>query len=301
MYSGFEDCENRNCFMSQVESDAPRSDAIIFTKSLLPRNFSYNHEPGQVWILSDDYPAVRKYSAIWRKENVFNWTISYRKQSSDLYLPYGKIKPKSAVDERDFYEIAKNKTKTALIVMSRCNTPAKRQTYLNKLKRLMDVDILGRCGKTWNCGMKYLHDSCYDVVNQYKFFLAFEDSLCSDYFTDRIFENFDYDTVLVTRGGLKGQIKNVLPEGTYIAAEDFNGPKELAAFLKSMSLESYVNILKAKHYYQSEVHAYVFREPMCEICHRLNNIDKYRKTIYSIDNLLNSTSSCVPPDKVYYT
>ena len=61
--------------------------------------------------------------------------------------------------------------------------------------------------KRWNCGCRCDHDlgNSFDILNTtYKFYLAFENEICQEYITEKFFENFDYDVLLVSRGDVPG-------------------------------------------------------------------------------------------------
>ncbi|KAH3882514.1 hypothetical protein DPMN_006454 [Dreissena polymorpha] len=54
-----------------------------------------------------------------------------------------------------------------------------------KLSKFIDVDIYGACGKL-ECPRG--ERRCFDMLNKdYKFYLAFENSNCVDYITEKFF------------------------------------------------------------------------------------------------------------------
>jgi alpha-1,3-fucosyltransferase len=67
--------------------------------------------------------------------------------------------------------------------------------------------------------------SCHEVLSQqYKFYLGFENSMCKDYVTEKVFHTFldNSNAIYVSRGA--PNIKSMLPPKTYIDANTFKSP-----------------------------------------------------------------------------
>ena len=61
--------------------------------------------------------------------------------------------------------------------------------YVEELMKYIPVDIYGRCGD-YPCANKSGTFPCdYKVATNYKFYLAFENSICVDYVTEKFFNN----------------------------------------------------------------------------------------------------------------
>ncbi|XP_053397044.1 glycoprotein 3-alpha-L-fucosyltransferase A-like [Mercenaria mercenaria] len=299
VHMGFEGRDYNNCKMSINNSDAGYSDAIIFRGFHFPYKLRFTRPNGQIWIFYEREPPYRyrkeKYS--WLPSHSINWTMTYDESVSDILLPYGEIRQKSSKANKIEDVSMRSKNRTALLIMSHCNTPANRLRYINELKKFIDVDVLGACGTKWNCGTRFVHDDCFEILNHYKFFLAFENSFRNNYFTEKIYENFDYDVVLVTRGGKKGQIKQKLPEGTFVSTDDFKNAKELGLYLRSIKDKTYLDILRRKQQFTSHrSYELVFHKAMCEICRRMNTAHMFTKTITDIDTWAFSSNPCISPD-----
>ena len=75
-------------------------------------------------------------------------------------------------------------------VVSNCNrVTSKRMEYVEELMKYIPVDIYGRCGD-YPCANKSGTFPCdYKVAINYKFYLAFENSICVDYVTEKFFNN----------------------------------------------------------------------------------------------------------------
>lgn len=67
--------------------------------------------------------------------------------------------------------------------------------YARELSKYIQVDIYGTCG-TLRCPRSQ-SQACFDMLDEdYKFYLAFENSNCKDYITEKFFVNgLGYDDV----------------------------------------------------------------------------------------------------------
>lgn len=114
-------------------------------------------------------------------------------------------------------------------------------------QKYIDVDIYGSCGQPCK------QEVCDDLLrHHYKFYISFENSLCKDYTTEKLFKAYYPDThiIPVARGAVPyGQF---LPNNTMINAADFKTPKDLALFLKNLAsdLDRYAAYLAEKDKYR---------------------------------------------------
>ena len=138
--------------------------------------------------------------------------------------------------------------------MSKCDTTYKyesqREKYVKELRKYTDVDIFGECGPH-DCSKDHMM-RCIDLLNvKYRLYLSFENSLCHQYVTEKVFRTFreDIQVVPVVLGG--HDYKRHLPKGTYINTADFRSPKDLAKHLRALSkdVHAYAEILERKSQY----------------------------------------------------
>lgn len=67
------------------------------------------------------------------------------------------------------------------------------------MKNYVQIDIYGKCGKP--CPPP-LNVDCRKIISiEYKFYLAFENSLCKDYITEKFFKMLYFDIIPVVYGG----------------------------------------------------------------------------------------------------
>ncbi|KAK3604613.1 hypothetical protein CHS0354_027466 [Potamilus streckersoni] len=129
---------------------------------------------------------------------VFNWTQTYRRDS-DIFNPYGEFRSttskeaesvtKQLVSESYF----RKKNNSALIINSNCNDNARRFRIVDILSKYINVDQYGECGR----GCPRNRDSCDKLHPSYKFYLAFENSFCRDYITEKYWRRYTYRQIPV--------------------------------------------------------------------------------------------------------
>ena len=296
----FSGCEFSNCQITYDRHFFKQTECVIFDGRRVPEKLEYKRPLGQIWIFAA-HEAPVTYDDLgnwWTKPqwlSSFNWTMMYDAENSDIYLPYGEIRPSTLNVYRNFTEIALNKKKTAIAIISHCITHSRRELYIRKLSRYIDIDVLGACGKPWKCGKRYLHDGCFQILNStYKFFLAFENALCRQYFTEKLFENFNYDVVPIVYGGQSGDLEQHLPEGTYISTNQYKSVHELGKYLQSLtwSIDKYTELLQKKSRYKAEGFEVVYKRALCDVCRRMNKQEGYRKTISNIKSLVYKRRIC---------
>jgi hypothetical protein len=132
-------------------------------------------------------------------------------------------------------EIAKNKTKDVVWMSSNCFTPSQREKFAVELRNYgVGVVNLGICSalerndtpnsiNNYSSNGRPNHD---EEIKNYLFYGAFENSLCKDYVTEKVFSNFKRDIVLVVYGG--ANYSDFLPPNSYIDANEFKTVKDLA-------------------------------------------------------------------------
>lgn len=167
--------------------------------------------------------------------------------------------------------------------ISHCKTRSKRELYAKELSKYIDVDIVGDCGilhcprhgkESRNCLPKF--------EEEYFFRFSFENTYHKDYVTEKLFEHFSRDSVQIVGGS--ANYSNIVPPHTVINAKDYDSPKELAEYLKSLmaSEDRYVEYLKNKEDYYAETLRDQSQKAYCQLCRMLHNPNHYQKSYYSI-------------------
>ena len=299
----FEQCEVKNCVMTFNKSDAPISDAVIINwlNEHSPLTFKRPHD--QVWIfIQHESPISYKHTKFQGFQNSFNWTMTYS-EHSDLPLPYGALKLKPSVPQKDYQAIAENKTRDAIWIVSDCPTNSKRERYVDILKQYIDIDILGKCGRKWNCGRAHDHEAgdCFSILNStYRYYIAFENALCKEYITEKFYENYKYDIIQVSRAGDNKHRPIKLDKNVYVSTADFKNADDLGRYLRALSSdkEKYANLLSDKDVYEAVPYVELLKKRMCEMCMRLNKLEKYKKVYENVYSWMLNKAGCLEPTDI---
>ena len=287
---GFKKCEYSNCRWTNQKSDLFRSSAVLFHLSLSfgNRNPPMRH-PKQKWIAhTQESPANEGVPGAWT--SLFNSTATYVRRSN-VWTPYGIFsrKPPDQPVQGNKSAIA-TKTKMVAWMVSRCNAHSKRELYVKELQKYIDVDVYGLCGNL-TCSRRY-ETSCREMVEQnYKFYLAFENSLCEDYVTEKLFQTLKHYIVPVVMAG--ADLKNLAPPNSYIDAIKFSTPEKLANFL----LEVAANETKYLSYFEwKESYTILGKSLLCGLCEYLNK--NWNKTeVLDMKTFWRADLQCVPGQK----
>ncbi|XGW07754.1 hypothetical protein V3C99_010697 [Haemonchus contortus] len=160
----------------------------------------------------------------------FNMSIGYR-QDSPLASPYGYTVKLANESRRTFSTLnmsaINGKTLGAAWFVTNCITPSSRESYVRNLKTYFPVDIYGECS-----GIDCQHNGfCEKMLDEdYHFYLSFENSVCEDYITEKLWKHgYMHDVVPIV---LKRSIvEPYVPPYSFIAVDDFRTAKDLAKYL----------------------------------------------------------------------
>lgn len=155
----------------------------------------------------------------------------------------------------------------------------------------MKIDIYGKCGdhkvpelpkKIDNTLSK--QEAGYKMfVAEYKFYLSFENSLCTEYITEKFFNALKYGTIPIAYGGLTSHdYAKIAPPKSYLHVDDYQNPEDLARKLEELAGNpaEYESYFWWRNYY--ELNPDVRKSAQCHLCEILNNIKKHKtKNNYS--------------------
>ncbi|XP_076347429.1 alpha-(1,3)-fucosyltransferase C-like isoform X1 [Tachypleus tridentatus] len=240
-------------------------DAILFHVPNFRSNVKLPKDRGlhQRWILYG-IEAPRLIKMPWNKiDGLFNWTMTYR-EDSDIPVRYGHICEKMVSGETLDNDFLEKKVKDVVWIVSKCHTPSKREKYVQKLKSFISVDIYGKCGD--KVCLPTQAAKCYEkILKKYKFYLAFENSICKDYVTEKFFNVLNFDIVPVTLGG--ANYSSFAPPGSFINAMDYPDPRKLAEHLKLVGSSS---VLYNKYFQWKRKYKVYLQRWMCDLCEKLH-------------------------------
>lgn len=263
-------CEVSECAITYDKNKIRNSDALYFHGRDLPspqklrkmRMFLNNSKQVWIWVMheSPEYTYYKPADYNW----IFNWTASYRK-TSDIHIPYSYVIPLANKTKVKLINYAPKKDRFILTIISNCANS--RIKLIQKLGEYVKVDVFGHCAKLFNStktcprGSK----SCKQIKARYKFYLAFENSLCSDYVTEKYYSNVKNHIVPVLFTGANHDHIG-LPKNSYIDARAFKNVQGLAYYLRYLDRND-----TAYNEYHKWAQDYKFesKRAMCEVCKTL--------------------------------
>ncbi|XP_076655080.1 glycoprotein 3-alpha-L-fucosyltransferase A isoform X1 [Halictus rubicundus] len=209
-----------------VREDASDADLILFKDYVTHVG---RRSSKQVWML---YFLECPYHTQSVKNAVINWTATYRRDS-DIVAPYERWQyyDPSITQISQSFNYAANKTKKVAWFVSNCHPRNQRMLYAKELSKHIQVDIYGTCG-TLRCPRSQAQ-ACFDMLDEdYKFYLAFENSNCKDYITEKFFVNgLGHNVLPIVMGAHPTDYARSAPYRSYIHVDEFESPKELAEYL----------------------------------------------------------------------
>lgn len=325
----------RNCdliYYDRQTNQTVEADAIVFQGNHMPNLLPPRFSSDQAFVyLNIESPQYLQFSNLHDLPSFFNWTATYRRDS-DIPYWYGSVIPKFLQNETDilrhiemgehidfknysepnvekdvvisqfrnknYTDIFLQKTKSVVWFVSHCGAASMRDEYAEIMKTHVDIDIFGHCSNRSNHCPKDIKGCLKNVTTTYKFFLAFENSLCIDYITEKIFHWYTQDIIVEARGAR--HYKNYLPEGTYVDSGNFRSPVHLAQYLSKLGSdqEQYIGFLKRKDYFTVISGNQYVQLAYCNICFKINNLDKFRKPARNLKQWW-ITGKCTTADDLY--
>ncbi|RUS91601.1 hypothetical protein EGW08_000574 [Elysia chlorotica] len=273
-------------------SNLTEADFVVFYVFKITSNDivpDFRRPPGQRWVMFDTEPPCRKRNHsmldLPRLKGQFNWTLSYR-LDADIPWLYGYLRVLKDPPRKDYDAIFRRKSVTAAWFVGHCATGSRRDVYAKYMQEYggLDLHIYGACGNytcqgdcngnSSVCKKAQLkrgsdNEKCLPLLSEkYFFYLAFENSLCKDYVTEKFFKIFkNVDTIPVLRGG--ADHKRLFPPNTFVDAADFASPADLAVYLKELSRNRwrYTEMLREKNKYRFEPSGKWF----CKLCEKIHS------------------------------
>ena len=271
------------------------ADIIIFhaggKNDLPPPHKMPNYRtPNQKWVVYLHESPVNSQRIPWKKYNgMFNWTMSFF-TDADIYEPYGyfvkiprmddKQKSRRSLKEtgvsiQDISNSLKKRQRSVLWIVSNCKSRySPRNAYVEELQNHIQVDIYGHCTGHICKGSK-----CDKLRKLYKFYLAFENSVCEDYITEKYWRTLEDGLVPIVLGDVANYENIAIPK-SYISVQQFKTPKQLAEYLIYLNKNdtAYMEYFQWKKYYAVKYPARV-----CLVCKALFDPEKQRTKVY--DNI----------------
>ncbi|CAL1273112.1 unnamed protein product [Larinioides sclopetarius] len=212
---------------------------IFYGTDFAGQNLPLPRESNHIWtLLHEESPAnnfifshpsgikLFNYSATFSRESDFPLTTQFI--PSIEYLTKRKpvpIKLKNKLRKNGFAPI--------LYLQSHCNVASDRDNYIKHLMNYISIDSYGKCLHNKELPPHLIStdthndEELFSFISQYKFHIAFENAICNDYMTEKLFRALHVGSVPIYKGSKS--VKDWLPANkSVIIVDDFNHPSELA-------------------------------------------------------------------------
>ncbi|XP_067944456.1 alpha-(1,3)-fucosyltransferase fut-1-like [Watersipora subatra] len=293
----FSQCNYSNCVytFSHDYTDIVEADVVLIEyRSTIVSKVYGLHRQSQIWIVYSHEPPVL-YP--WRKVfNYFNGTMTYTRDST-VYWPWGEMKPKVADKQSNpNIDFAQGKTKGAYAYVSHCTSAGyNRLETMKELGQYIEVDIFGGCTHNLPCHRGDINCET-SLHSKYKFFLAFENSLCEDYITEKFWKRLHSDGhfVPVVVGGFSiDDYTRVAPPDSFIHAYNFSSIKELGEYLQHLMQDdaAYNRYHEWRKHYMTTDNV-LPQTSVCTFCELANNPSTLESHQKALANNWNSKSNC---------
>ncbi|XP_071108215.1 alpha-(1,3)-fucosyltransferase 10-like [Haliotis cracherodii] len=263
--------------------------------------FPFPRQRGHIWgLFMNESPKNNEW--LMSQDEVislFNYTSTFRRES---HCPFPTQWLADIDNLIDVTYLVRTSEKTRLrkeglapiiFVHTDCWTPSDRSNYMKMLQKYVPVDSYGPCEHNKDfpnstiignmAGM--LSPEFYRFVAQYKFAFAFENAVCHDYITEKLWRPLIAGTVPIVFGS--PTVKDYLPaEKSAIVITDFKNIEDVARHINYLDqhdeeYEKYLQYKKTgiKNKYLMEVNRKmtltegtgIFRKFECFLCQKLHD------------------------------
>ncbi|CAF1168116.1 unnamed protein product [Adineta ricciae] len=205
--------------------------------------------PHEQWALLHEESPKNNY--IFSFESImtmFNHTATF-KRHSDVPLTTQWLGSIEDIFDQTFVVDVQTKTRLQadqnlapiIYIQSDCNTPSDRDLYVQQLMKHIRVDSYGSClhNKDLRSDLRnpvaaMEHIDILELVGKYKFALAFENAVCTDYITEKFWRPLRVGTIPIVYGSDRYQ--DFLPDNhSTISIMDFGTPIELSQYIHQVN------------------------------------------------------------------
>ncbi|KAI3381777.1 hypothetical protein SNEBB_009947 [Seison nebaliae] len=288
-------CLYQNCRVTCDKNEVDAADVVILhdiinmeTQELSHKELKDKIKPHQKLIFWSDetsYSFTLNYRYATSFTNLvrpFNWTMGYSR-FSEIQLPYGTYRVREQPDNTNHRQTIMNEFKSrknaALWFVSNCGDNM-RNSFVKKLKKYLTVDIYGKCTN------KECDEECrLKLSKEYKFYLSFENSNCTDYITEKFYRNaLGTGMIPIVFQPNYDSYSRIAPPNSFIHPDSIFGDTmnytkymfRFGKYLKNVaaSFPIYYSYRKWEEVYKS-IHP-AMQTRLCQLCTRLN-IDQTKR------------------------
>lgn len=161
-------------------------------------------------------------------DEIFDLRMDYHKYADVVCPYYSKFK---APEVRLNIDASTKKNKICMMISSGVNQ-SRREEYIAELMQYIDIDSYGRLYNNISIdGEDKGWDSKIALYEQYKFVIAFENSVLEDYVTEKLYDPLRAGAVPIYMGAPNAD--DYMPgDNCVINTNNFASPKELACYIK---------------------------------------------------------------------
>ncbi|UYV79482.1 FUT11, partial [Cordylochernes scorpioides] len=235
-------CKIGTCITSNnrtLQND-PRTSAFIFYGTEMDvEDMPIPREKNHRWALLHEESPMNNYILSHNLGlRLFNYTSTFSRRSdyplTTQYIPsINYLIERKPVELKIKNELRKKGFAPVLYIQSNCNVASDRDRYIIELSKYIQIDSYGEClqnktlPKHLSTSENFNSTEFLDYISQYKFHLAFENAICDDYISEKLFRALHVGSIPIYRGS--PSVEDWLPSTTSaILTHDYLNPKELA-------------------------------------------------------------------------
>ncbi|XP_028671876.1 alpha-(1,3)-fucosyltransferase 11 isoform X1 [Erpetoichthys calabaricus] len=241
------DCANFSCMVTnnrKVQLHKRTKSIIFYGTDFRAYEVPLPRLPHQTWALFHEespmnnfilshLPGIRmfNYTATFRRESNYPLTLQWLPSLDYLTNPAAPVHEKNQWRLEGFAPV--------LYMQSHCDVPSDRDRYVQELMKYIQIDSFGKCLNNKDLPNSRLEDTStatmedsefMNFITRYKFHLAMENGICSDYMTEKLWRPLHVGSVPVYRGS--PTVRDWMPNNySIILIDDFPSPKHLAEYL----------------------------------------------------------------------
>ncbi|CAJ0940636.1 unnamed protein product [Ranitomeya imitator] len=241
-------CGGETCFftINRTYLRNPSTKAILFYGT----DFSIDslplpRKPYHEWALFHEESPKNNYKLFHPPTiTLFNHTATFSRHSH-LPLTSQYLEDLRTLTSLEYFvslqkkNILRKELAPVVYVQSDCDPPSDRDTYVQELMKYISVDSYGECLHNRDLppqvsNPSFMDDSqFYRILAQYKFILAFENAVCDDYITEKLWRPLKLGSVPIYHGA--ANIEDWLPSNkSVIIVGRFSQPRELAQYITQL-------------------------------------------------------------------
>ncbi|WKX95479.1 hypothetical protein Q1695_012159 [Nippostrongylus brasiliensis] len=213
---------------------------VIHGAELRMYDLPVRYKQQTVVFLSLEAPPSYNFPLLIPKD-YFNATITYRSDSTYPH-PYGRFDHRTFSDdsqtiitEEQINDAVKRKNKSCLLLISNCHTNSGRENIVRALSKVINITVAGKCSSMFPDSTQVVCPPNFECENElvasHRFYVAFENSICRDYITEKFHMRASQLLVPIVLHR-KPYVDSGIPPSSFVAVDDFNTYQQLAQHLE---------------------------------------------------------------------